>query len=170
MATTELGRPRARLELPGNDPAAASLEVIYQPRATRLVRTIIFVGLTLLLMPVVYFLPPAYLWPPVVLVAGLIMARMAWVGEYYVSSFEGACPRCGTALQLKPGSRVRNRQRIECPGCQGRPTLVLESPAETAQAEGFAKPAPDLERRRGGLDRRRERRRDEPASTSTGEA
>lgn len=171
MATTELGRPRAHLELPGSGSATATLEVVYQPRATRLVRTVLILAVTFLLMPVVFFFPPHLLWPALVLLGGLVLARLAWVGEYYVSRFEGACPRCGTKLDLKPGSRIRSQQTLECFGCHRRPELILESAVETAEAEGFPQPAPDVERRRGrGADRRRESRRDEPASSSTGDA
>lgn len=167
MATTELGRPRARLELPGSGSRPAELEVIYQPRATRLIRAILILGVAAALIPVVFFIPPHFLWPVVVLVVAVYLARKYWVGEYYVSAFEGACPRCDTPIELKPGTRIRTRQTLECYGCHRKPELVLESAEETARKEGFARPAPDVERRRGA-DRRSDDRRDQPTAPGGG--
>lgn len=155
MATTELGRPRGRLELPGSGSRRVTLEVIYQPRATRIMRAVLVLTVAAVLMPLVFFIPPHFLWPLLVLALGLYLARRYWVGEFYVSRFEGACPRCDTPLELKPGARIRQRQTLECYGCHRQPELVLESAEETARVEGFPKPAPDVERRRGD-DRRDE--------------
>lgn len=154
MATTELGRPRARLELPGSGSGPATLEVIYQPKATRLTRVVLILLVTAALVPFSFFIPPHFLWPLVVLAVGIFLAHRLWVGEFYVSTFDGACPRCGTKVELKPGSRIKNHQMLQCFGCHRQPELVMESAEETARKEGFERPAPDVERRRKDVDRR----------------
>jgi hypothetical protein len=129
VATTELARPEARLELPGGGTTPATIEVVYQPRATRMSRAIIILVLSWVLMPVLFFIPPHFLWPLVSLIAGILLARRYWRGEYYVTSFEGACPRCDTAIEIKPGTRIRSRQSVECFGCHRQPELVVDDPA-----------------------------------------
>ncbi|NIP81813.1 MAG: hypothetical protein GWM90_22375 [Gemmatimonadetes bacterium] len=101
---------------------------MYQPRATRVARALIVLAVTLVVMPVVFFLPPHLLWPIVVLGAGAYLARKYWVGEYHVRHFQGACPRCGTELEMKAGQRVRNGQVLECYGCHRQPRLVIDEP------------------------------------------
>ena len=129
MATTEVARPRARLQLPGGGATPATIEVIYQPRATRMSRAILVLSISVLLMPVLFFLPPHFLWPIVSLVVGILLARRYLRGEYYVTSFEGACPRCDTAIEIKSGTRVRARYSVECFGCHRQPELVVDDPA-----------------------------------------
>ena len=160
VATTEVGRLPARLELPGAGTRDARVEVIYQPRATRLTRTLLILGVTVALMPVVFFIPPHLLWPIVVLAAGVYFAHKYWKGEYYVSTFEGACPRCDTELDLKPGSRIRSRQTLECYGCHRQPELVLDPNQEPDSDPAGGEPEVDRriyeDRRSGGSDRRGE--------------
>lgn len=115
----------ARLELPAAGSEPAVVEVVHRPGRKRATRAALVLGLTLLLAPAVLLIPPHLLWPALVLAAGLYRARREWAGEYFVESFEGACPRCGEPLKLKPGSRIRGRQRLECYGCHREPELVL---------------------------------------------
>ncbi len=128
MATTERVRPPAHLHLPGSGTAPASVEVIFQPRPARIARAVGILVVSILLMPVVFFIPPHFLWPLLSLAAGVYFARKYWVGEYYVTEFEGSCPRCGGALEVKPGSRIRNPQALECYGCHRQPELVIDEP------------------------------------------
>lgn len=130
LETTEVGRPRATLHLPGTGTAPAHVEMIYQPRATRLARTLLVLFVTALTIPVVFFIPPHLPWVLAVLLGGGYLAWRFWKGEFYVSSFEGACPRCGTALELKPGARVRRRQALECLGCHRTPELIVDGPED----------------------------------------
>lgn len=135
MATTEIGRPDALLTLPGSGSAEARLEVIYQPRATRLSRALLVLGVALAAMPVVFFLPPHFLWPLLTLGIGLYLARRYWKGEYYVVEFEGDCPRCGTTLELKEGARIGAKQTLECYGCHRQPELTVRDPETGAGGE-----------------------------------
>ena len=158
MATTEVGRLPARLELPGAATRDARVEVIYQPRATRLTRAILILGVAVALMPVVFFIPPHFLWPVVVLAAGAYVAHKYWQGEYYVSTFRGECPRCETELEVKPGSRIRSRQTLECYGCHRQPELVLDATQEPDSDPAGGAPEVDRriyeDRRSGDGDRR----------------
>ena len=117
---------RARLTLPASGSASASVEVEHQPRRQRRVRAAGIAAAAVAFAPVVFFVPPHFLWPLVVLVTGGYFAYREWTGAYVVRSFEGACPRCGAPLSVEPGSRIRQRQRIECYGCHREPELVLD--------------------------------------------
>lgn len=128
MATTEVGRPVARLEVPGSGTGPAAVEVIYLPRATRLSRALLILGVAIVISPVVFFLPPHFLWPAVTLALGAYLAHRYWRGEYYVVDFEGSCPRCGEELELAQGTRIRARQTLECYGCHRRPELIVDEP------------------------------------------
>lgn len=128
MDTTAVARPAARLELPGSGTADAKVEVVYQPRSTRVARALIVLAITLLVMPVVFFIPPHLLWPLAVLAVGVYLARRYWVGAYYVLDFQGSCPRCGSELELDAGSRIGSRQTLECYGCHRQPRLVIDAP------------------------------------------
>ena len=130
LETTELGRPAARLELPGSGTVPADVEMVYQPRATRMSRAIITLVVSWFMLPVVFFIPPHIPWVLLVFFGGLWLAWRVWKGEFYVSSFKGACPKCGTALELKPGARVRRTQTLECFGCHRRPELIVDAPAD----------------------------------------
>lgn len=130
LETTEIGRPRARLHLAGSGTAPAEVEMVYQPRATRMVRAILVLGVSWLILPVVFFIPPHIPWVALAFFGGLLVAWRVWQGEFYVSSFKGACPRCGTALALRAGSRVRRTQTLECYGCHRSPELIVDAPAD----------------------------------------
>lgn len=128
LSTSDVGRPKARLILPGSGSAEATVEVIFQTRATRVTQALIVMGVAILIMPVVFFLPPHFLWPLVSLAAGLFFAYRFYTGEYYVVGFKGECPRCGTAIQMRHGTRIRGRHVVDCLGCHRKPELVLDDP------------------------------------------
>lgn len=130
MSTTAVARPRARLVLPGSGSAEATVEVIFQSKATRVSRAILILSVAILIMPVVFFLPPHFLWPLVSLALGLYLARRYWTGVYYVVEFTGRCPRCSADLQLTRGTRIRRRQSLECFGCHRQPELLLDDPED----------------------------------------
>lgn len=136
MATTEVGRPGARLTLPGSETVEATVEVIYQSRATRASRAILTLGTALLIMPVLFFLPPHFLWPLLSLTIGSYLAWRYWTGEYYVVGFEGKCPRCETPLEMARGTRVKGGHTLDCYGCHRKPVLILDDPEDTDDAEG----------------------------------
>ena len=119
-------QPRTR----GEQLDPVTLEVIYLPRATRISRAVLIMLVALVVAPGVFFLPPHFLWPLLVLGAGGYLAWRYWTGEYYVVSFEGACPRCGNELELPQNSRIRATHAMECYSCHRQPTLVLDEPRD----------------------------------------
>jgi hypothetical protein len=130
VATTDIARPTARLSLPGSGTTPAEIEVVYQPRATRVTRAVLIGVLALLVAPVVFFIPPHFLWPLAVLLVAGFMARRTLVSEYHVTSFQGACPRCGTDIEIEPGTRIGARHTLECYSCHRQPQLVVDDPDE----------------------------------------
>ena len=130
MDTTAVARPWARLELPGSGTEDAEVEVVYQPRSTRLARALIVLAIAFVIAPVAFFVPPHFLWSLVVLAVGAYLARRYWRGSYYVLRFEGSCPRCGSELPLEQGSRIGDRHTLECYGCHRQPRLVIDAPGD----------------------------------------
>jgi hypothetical protein len=130
VATTEVGRPAARLTLAGSATVAVTVEVIYQSRATRMSQALLTMGVAVVIAPVLFFLPPHFLWPALALAGGAWLAWRCWKGEYYVIHFEGSCPRCATPLTLKRGARIRGHETLECYGCHRHPELVLDAVEE----------------------------------------
>lgn len=128
VATTETGKPHARIVLPGRESRPASLEVIYLPRATRIWRALLITAVALVAAPVVFFLPPDGLWSLVVLGAGAALAYRYWTGSYYVVGFEGTCPQCGTELELAQRTRIQARHGLECNSCHAASELVMDEP------------------------------------------
>lgn len=135
VSTTEIGRPGAKLVLPGAGSREATVEVIYQSQATRASRALITLAVAILIAPVLFFLPPHFLWPVVAIVAGGFLAWRYWTGEYYVTYFEGTCPRCDTPLEMSRGTRIRGDHTLDCHGCHRHPTLVLTDPEHPPEEE-----------------------------------
>lgn len=115
----------ARLTLRGHEPRPAELEVEYRDARTRMTRAALsLVGLWLL-APLVFLLPPHLPWGFGAVIAGIFFAYRQWTGEYIVRRFEGGCPRCGTALSLPPGSRIRLPHAMNCYHCHHEPVLEV---------------------------------------------
>lgn len=120
------GRERrsARLELFGATPGAATLEVTPRPRSRRTMRAALTSGATLVGAAVAGIIPPHVPWALAVLGFGAWRARAEWRGEYELHAFEGACPRCGTALELKE-KYVTPPLAVPCYSCHAQPQLTL---------------------------------------------
>lgn len=136
VSTTEIGRPGGKLVLPGAGSSEATVEVIYQSQATRASRALITLAVAILIAPVLFFLPPSFLWPIVAIAAGGLLAWRYWTGECYVTHFEGACPRCETPLEMTRGTRIRGEHTLDCHGCHRHPTLVLNDPEHPPEEPG----------------------------------
>lgn len=117
----------ARIHLPGSGTASAVLEATYQPRSERVTRAVLALIGSWLLIPLVFFIPPHFPWVAGAFGGGLYLAARFWRGELHVSSFDGACPRCGTSLELKSGARIRRTQTLECYGCHRQPELIVDA-------------------------------------------
>lgn len=46
--------------------------------------------------------------------------------QFVVREFSGSCPRCGSALTLRRGSRLSSARNVPCYGCHFHPTIELE--------------------------------------------
>lgn len=128
MATTEAGKPYARIVLPGREARQATLEVIYLTRATRIWRALLIAAVALAAAPVLFFIPPDGLWSLAVLGAGAALAYRYWTGAYYVVDFVGTCPQCGTDLELAERARIHGHHMLECRSCHATPELVMDEP------------------------------------------
>jgi hypothetical protein len=126
VAVTEESEPEARLVLPGAGSTRARVLVERQPVGRRAAGALLVLAVAIALMPVVFFVPPHFLWPLVSLGVGSFAAWRLWRGTYSVVSFEGRCPRCDTELDIPVGTRIRRRHTVDCYGCHRQPALVLE--------------------------------------------
>ena len=117
----------ARLVLPAAGTTEARLCVEPRPGRHRRTRAALILVAALIGAPTAFLVPPHFLWPLLVLAVGAYFAHREWTGEYVVASFEGACPRCGEALEVEAGTRIRSRQRVECYGCHREPELILDA-------------------------------------------
>lgn len=113
------------LKLFGYDPAPVRLEVIPRSRAWRLRRTAVAAGAFLLATPVVALVPPHAPWAAAGIMAAAILGRRRWTERYTVACFRAPCPRCGQALGLPPGTRLRAPHPVPCDGCGHEPLLEV---------------------------------------------
>jgi len=116
--------PTARVVLGGHPSLAAHLEATLYPAWARVVRTLAFVafwiGSTVFTM-VLTFDPFVSALP--FFLSGSLVYR-SWKGKYRVAAFQGACPRCATELQVKPGSRISLPHPLVCYQCHRESELV----------------------------------------------
>jgi hypothetical protein len=117
--------PPATLKLPGHDPTAARAGVLYRPRSLRLTRAALSLLGFWALIPIVFFIPPHLPWVLIAFALGIYFAYANWTGTYEVRHFEGACPRCGNALEIKPGSKISLPHKMTCYNCHHHPYLKM---------------------------------------------
>lgn len=115
----------AWVRLPGHEAVAAHADVDHRNRRTRIVRSIVALGATLVITPIVFILPPHIPWMVIALVWGGYTAHQQWRGEFVVRSFEGVCPRCHSPLVIEPGTKIRLPHQVDCFNCHHEPTLVI---------------------------------------------
>ncbi|HEX2094185.1 MAG TPA: hypothetical protein VHG28_17410 [Longimicrobiaceae bacterium] len=121
--------PSARLVLGGHASTPAHLDALVRPARTRAIRAVASLAVCWGLAPLVFFIPPHLPWVLTALAGGIYLAYRQWSGEYVVRSFEGSCPRCGNALALKPGERIRLPHTLTCYRCHHHPVLHVAVPA-----------------------------------------
>lgn len=71
------------------------------------------------------FIPVAhFILVPTFVVAGVVVAVKRAREDRRLVLLRGACPRCGSEEELKPGGRFAGGREIVCPKCHGNLTLV----------------------------------------------
>jgi len=76
----------------------------------------------LLLAPLAAIVPPHAPWAIGALGLGVILARRRWIERVTLEGVEGACPKCGEALAVKPG-RLRRPHPLPCEACHHQTAL-----------------------------------------------
>lgn len=87
-------------------------------------RAALTAGASLVGAVVAGIIPPHVPWALGVLGLGAWRARAEWRGEYELHRFDGACPRCGNALELKE-KYVTPPLAVPCYSCHAQPQLTL---------------------------------------------
>lgn len=126
MDARSVNRPAAWLVLAGHPDAPASVGVVGYSRLARLSRTTGYAFLwmfsTVATLFVTIFDPFMTSMP---LFVGAVMTWRSWRGRYRVIDFQGACPRCGQTIELKPGSKIGMPHHLVCYNCHHEPDLYL---------------------------------------------
>jgi hypothetical protein len=124
----------ARVKLADHPVTPANLRIIDRPGWSRVLRSVV---LALLIPPValVAFLIPPHGEPFFLAIGlGVYFVYREATTRYVVQAFSGSCPRCGSALTLKKGSRLTAARRVPCYGCHFHPTIEVlpaENPTDT---------------------------------------
>lgn len=113
----------ARLSLFGFAPTPAELIVIPRTKAQRVTRAVLSVVAAIFAAPVVFMIPPHAEWVIGVVVTGIYWARKNWIAEFVVASCHGLCPRCLTAIVVKPRTTLRLPHAVTCYSCHEHPAL-----------------------------------------------
>lgn len=121
---------RAWIVLPGHRDVHASVDVLPCTAGARIARTLMLAalwsGTTAAMFFITIFDPFMTSMPALV---GIMAVYRSWKGRYRVRSFRGGCPRCGTELQVKRGSRISVPHPLVCYACHHEPELVFERAA-----------------------------------------
>ena len=126
-STEQLLTPPSRLMLPGHEPTPARTEITYRPRSLRLTRALMYLVGFWALAPLVFFIPPHIPWALAAVVLGIYFAWANWTGTYQVRSVQGSCPRCGNALAVEAGTKIRLPYRMTCYQCHHEPHLEIDT-------------------------------------------
>lgn len=113
----------AVVHLRGHAPVPARLQVIRVPLwawAARLARYVVG-WLASTWLTLIFTFDPFVASFPFVIGLGLVYRTAR--GRYRVDAFEGACPRCSTALGLEPGSKIPLPFPLVCYACHHEPEL-----------------------------------------------
>ncbi len=124
----------ARVRLAQYPPTPAELTYTSRSLWNRTLRAIVA---TLCVPPaalVAFLIPPH--GEPLFLAVGLggyLVYREATT-RYVVRDFAGSCPRCGSRLTLKRGTRLTSARAVPCYGCHFHPTIEIASANDPGDA------------------------------------
>ncbi len=127
-------RREARVRLAHYPPTPAELTYISRSRWNRALRAIVATACVPPAALVAFLIPPH--GEPLFLALGLggyLVYREATT-RFVVREFCGSCPRCGSPLTLKRGTRLTSARAVPCYGCHFHPTIEIE-PVEGQQAQ-----------------------------------
>lgn len=105
------------LSLFGFPSTPARLDVRPRSTAWRAVRAGAFFAGGILLAPLAGLVPPHAPWALGILGIGGFLGLRKWRERFTILSFQGACPKCGKALDIPPGTPLRPVMTVSCPGC-----------------------------------------------------
>jgi hypothetical protein len=130
MTPVDVGTVPARLELFGFPSTPARLSLTTYPRGRRLFRAArpLLIALAVAVPLTILTLGFDLVFTPLALLMGGLFARRAWHARHEVRYFEGRCPRCDRALELRPGRPIGIPHTLDCFGCHSHPRLVAALP------------------------------------------
>lgn len=129
----------AVLRLSGYASTPAKIVALRRARSTRISRAALKLGIALVLLPIVSFIPPHFPWALAVLAIGPYLAWKEWRGDYVVRHFEGQCPNCASEMSIEAGTKLRLPAPLVCYACHQEPELqAARVPAPSVRAEAGA--------------------------------
>lgn len=126
--------PRQTLEVQGYialfgfEPSQATAHLRARPRSWRIGGAVRLSATGVVLAPLLGLVPPHAPWIVGSVGVGAILARRRWQERFTLESVDGACPRCGAAVSVRPG-RLRSPHPVACEGCHHEGSLRLPSEA-----------------------------------------
>jgi len=108
----------------GFDPVPVRARVTARTSAWRVGGAARTMAIFVVIAPFVAIVPPHAVWLIGALVTGAVLARRRYIERFTLESVDGACPKCGAALAVKP-TRLRVPHPIPCDGCHHETTLRL---------------------------------------------
>jgi hypothetical protein len=119
-------RPNAWIILAGHPDAPAHLTFERYSRWARLSRTMLW-ACTWFVSTVATFLITIFdpFMTAMPFFVGAVMTFRSWRARFRVTAFQGACPRCGKPIEIKPGARIASPHPLVCYGCHFEPALHL---------------------------------------------
>lgn len=117
--------PPTRLRLSGHGATPARAEVVYRPQSVRFARGLSSLLGLWALVPIVFFIPPHLPWALAAFTLGIYFGWTNWRGGFVVQTLEAECPRCGNALTVEPGTKIRAEHAVTCYACHHEPWFEM---------------------------------------------
>lgn len=114
------------VKLFGHASTPARLELHARDRAWRIRKSLLPLGLSLVVAPLVALLPPHAPWVVLALGIGGYLASRRWRERYTIRELDGECPRCGAGLDASRGVRLRSPHPLACGSCGHEPLLAVD--------------------------------------------
>ena len=122
--TDEVLYPSARLTLFGFEPTPASVSLLARTRSWGVARTARALGLTILITPLAFLVPPHAPWGAGALAGGLYFVLRSWRERFTLRQGTGSCPRCDEPIDLGRMKRLHLPHVVPCDVCHHESVLV----------------------------------------------